>query len=246
MGLFSLIGGLFGGGSQKKAANQAMQAQTAALNRAIDIGNQQFQQTRSDYMPYTQAGTAAVGDLSALLGLGGLGGVSEIGATQAGRDQQAAAIAQLQQGPLYQSLYRNGEEALLQNAAATGGIRGGNTQRGLADFGSDVLANVYQNQLSNLSGVAGLGLGATGSVAGFGANNANNAAGLTTQIGQAQANNYLAKGRINAQNWQNAGSFLDSISSSILPISWWGKSAAAVSRLNAPAQALISQNPSIF
>ncbi|WP_394659890.1 hypothetical protein [uncultured Novosphingobium sp.] len=214
VGLFSFIGGLFGGGAQKKAANQAMQAQTAALNRAIDIGNQQFQQTRSDYMPYTQAGTAAIGDLSALLGLGGL---SELGATQAGRDRQAEAIAQLPQGPLYQSLYRNGEEALLQNAAATGGIRGGNTQRGLADFGSDVLANVYQNQLSNLSGVAGLGLGATGSVASFGANNANNAAGLTTQIGQAQANNYLARGRINAQGWQNAGSFLDSAISAGLP-----------------------------
>lgn len=233
MGLFSFIGGLFGGAAQKKAANQAMQAQTAALNRAIDIGNQQFQQTRSDYMPYTQAGTAAINSLSGYLGLNGA-------------DAQQAAISTLQESPLYQSLYRNGEEALLQNAAATGGIRGGNTQRGLADFGSDVLANVYQNTISNLNDVSRLGLGATGSVAGFGANNANNAAGLTTQIGQAQANNYLAKGRINAQNWQNAGSFLDSISSSILPTSWLGKSAAAVSRLNAPAQALISQNPSIF
>lgn len=211
VGLFSFIGGLFGGGEQKKAANQAMQAQTAALNRAIDIGNQQFQQTRSDYMPYTQAGTAAIGDIGKLLGLNVGPGYSimETGATQAGQDDQAAAIEKLRLGPLYQSLYRNGEEALLQNAAATGGIRGGNTQRGLADFGSDVLANVYQNQLSNLSGVAGLGLGATGSVASFGANNANNAAGLTTQIGQAQANNYLARGRINAQNWSNAGSFLD-------------------------------------
>jgi len=217
VGLFSFIGGLFGGGAQKKAANQAMQAQTAALNRAIDIGNQQFQQTRSDYMPYTQAGTAAIGDLSALLGLGGLGGVSETGATQAGRDRQADAIAQLQQGPLYQSLYRNGEEALLQNAAATGGLRGGNAQRGLADFGSDVLANVYQNQLANLNTVAGLGLGATGSVASFGANNANNAAGLTTQIGQAQANNYLTRGGINARNWQNAGSLLDTAISAGLP-----------------------------
>jgi hypothetical protein len=248
MGLFSLIGGLFGSGSQKKAANQAMQAQTAALNRAIDIGNQQFQQTRADYMPYTRAGTAAIDDISKLLGLNfGPGySITETGATEAGQEAQQAAIEKLRLGPLYQSLYRNGEEALLQNAAATGGIRGGNTQRGLADFGSDVLANVYQNTISNLNDVSRLGLGATGSVASFGANNANSAAGLTTQIGQAQANNYLARGRINAQNWQNAGSFLDSFSSSILPTSWLGKSAAAVSRLNAPAQALISQNPSIF
>ena len=199
MGLFSFIGGLFGGGSQKKAAAKAAQAQTDALNRAIDIGNQQFQQTRQDYMPYTQAGNAAIADLSRLV---------------TGYDGDSAGLtARIKSDPLYEALYRNGEEALLQNAAATGGLRGGNTQRGLADFGADTLSTVYQQILGNLGGVAGMGLGATGSVASFGANNATNSANLTTQIGQAQANKFLAQGRINAQNWQNAGSFLDNIAS---------------------------------
>lgn len=203
MGLFSFVGGLFGGGSQKKAAAQATAAQTAALNRAIDIQNKQYQQTRSDYLPYTQAGNAAIDQLSQLV--------------TGYRDDPNGLTARIKSDPLYESLYRNGEEALLQNAAATGGLRGGNTQRGLADFGADTLSTVYQQILGNLGGVAGMGLGATGSVAGFGANAANNNSNLTTQIGQAQANNYLTRGRINAQNWQNAGSFLDSAVSAFVP-----------------------------
>lgn len=203
MGLFSFVGGLFGGGAQKKAANQATAAQVAAYNRGIDIQNQQYQQTRSDYMPYTQAGNAAVTDLSQLV---------------TGYDGNPEGLtARIQGDPLYQSAYRNGEEALLQNASATGGLRGGNAQRSLADFGSDTLSGVYQQILGNLSGVAGMGLGATGSVAGAGMNAANNNTQLVGNIGQAQANNYLARGRINAQNWQNAGSFLDQIGSSFLP-----------------------------
>lgn len=209
MGLFSFVGGLFGGGSQKKASQKATDALVAAANRGIDIQNQQYQQTRADYMPYTQAGNAAMADLSQLV---------------TGYDGNSAGLtARIKADPLYESLYRNGEEALLQNAAATGGLRGGNTQRGLADFGADTLSTVYQQILGNLGGVAGMGLGATGSVAGFGANAANATTDLTGQIGQAQANNFLAKGRINAQGWQNAGGFLDSVVSAGMPGAGGGK-----------------------
>lgn len=213
MGLFSFIGGLLGGGSQKKAAEQATAAQTAAFNRAIDIQNNQYNQTRQDYMPYTTAGNNAIQSLDELirLSMGGGNGTPPTRATDEMLAAQAELEARVKGMPLYQSMYRNGEEAILQNAAATGGLRGGNTQRGLADFGSDVLSNVYQQTLANLGQVANLGLGATGSVANFGANTANATSNLTSAIGSAQANNYLARGRINAQNWQNAGGFLDNI-----------------------------------
>lgn len=204
MGLFSFIGGLFGGGSQKKAAAQATQAQVDAYNRGIALQQQQYDQTRADYLPYTQAGVKAIGSVSDLLGLNG-------------NDAAQAGIHALKDGALYNSLFNNGQEALLQNASATGGLRGGNFQRASMDFGADVLANVYQNQLANLNGLAGLGVGATGSVANAGLANANAATQLNSQIGQAQANKYLANGRINAQNWANAGSFLDSIGSSFVP-----------------------------
>ena len=194
MGLFSFVGGLFGGGSQKKASQKAMQAQVDALNRGIDVQNAQFQQSRADFMPYQQAGTGALEQLTGLINPA----------------DPAALTSQLQASPLYGALYRGGEEALLQNASATGGLRGGDTARGLADFGSDTLARVYDDMFAKLSGVAGMGLGATGNVAGLGAQNAGAVSGLLGGIGDARAANYLTKGGINARNWQNAGSFLDS------------------------------------
>lgn len=202
MGLFSFVGGILGGNSAKKASDKAAKAQEAAANRAIDIQNQQYQQTRQDFMPYTQAGTGAITQLSQLV----TGGMTP-----------EALTARIQGDPLYQAMYRNGEETLLQNAAATGGLRGGDTARGLADFGADTLASVYGTIKNDLGNLAGLGLGATGSVAGFGANAANATSGLTNQIGQIQATNYLTKGGINARNWQNAGSFLDSAVSAGMP-----------------------------
>lgn len=162
----------------------------------IDETRRQFDVTRADYQPYLAAGTQALSGMSGLLGLGG-------------GEQQVQAIDALRASPLYQSLYRNGEEALLQNAAATGGIRGGNTARGLADFGADTLASTIQQQLANLNGVAGLGMGATNSVSGFGAQASGNITNLLDQQGAARAGNYLTRGGVNAQMWGNAGSFLD-------------------------------------
>jgi hypothetical protein len=202
MGLFSFIGGILGGGAQKKASQKATDATVAALNRGIDTQNAFNAQTRADYMPYTTAGAGAVRQLSDFTN----GGMSA-----------DALSARIMADPLYGSLYNNGEEALLQNAAATGGLRGGNTQRGLADFGADTMAKVYQQILSNLGSVANLGLGAQGVVTGAGQSTANNVSTSQTDIGRAQAGNFLTKGGINAANWQNAGGFLDSAVSSMMP-----------------------------
>lgn len=149
-------------------------------------------------MPYLNAGTGALSGMSRLLGLSG------------GPEQQAA-LAALEDSPGYLSAIRNGEEAVLQNAAATGGIRGGNTQRGLADFRSDTFADTLQRQLANLGGLAGMGMGATGSVAQLGQNKANAVTGLYDAQGDANAYKYLTRGGVNASMWNSAGGFLDKV-----------------------------------
>lgn len=202
MGLFSFIGGLLGGGSEKKAINKATDAQVEMGNKAIAEQQRQFDLTRSDFAPYLGAGTKSLGGLTDLLGLNG-------------NDKAAAAIQALKASPIYQSLYDNGKEAILQNASATGGIRGGNTERGLAGFGADTLASVVTDQLSRLGGLAGMGEGATNSVSNFGAHTADAIAGQYNQQGQARASGALAKGGINANMWNSAGSFLDSLVSAI-------------------------------
>lgn len=108
-----------------------------------------------------------------------------------GQQAQQSAIDQLKASPLFQSLFRTGQEAIDQNASATGGLRGGNVQSSLANFGSDTLAKVIQQQLSNLGGLSGQGLSAAGTSGQLGASAAGSVANLFGAQGQAQAGGIL-------------------------------------------------------
>lgn len=103
----------------------------------------------------------------------------------------------------------------MQNASATGGVRGGNTIGALANFRGDAFADQLQQQIARLAGLAGLGQGATDSVSSFGANTSNNVSNLLGQQGQVRAGGLLTRGGINSQLWSNAGSFLDSSAKNI-------------------------------
>jgi len=166
----SLISGILGGKGAKKAAA----AQTAAYEKGIAEQRRQYDTSRADFMPYMEGGGAALGSSLDLLGLNGA-------------EAQQAAIAQLKGSPGFTSLYDTGQDTILQNSAATGGLRGGNTQNSLANFGSGLLSTVIQNQLGQLGGIASLGAGATGQVGQLGANSANQISGLLGQQGNAKA-----------------------------------------------------------
>lgn len=182
-------GGLLASSGAHKAAN----IQSAADQQAIAEQQRQFNVTDQELSPFR---TAGVSDLTGYQNLLGANGAAP----------SAAAIQALQASPYYQSLYRNGQEAVLQNASATGGLRGGNTQRGLADFGSDTLAQTIQNQLGYLGAGAQLGLGATNSTGAFGASAANNIAGLTVNSGQSQSDAALAQAGAISGIFKNLGS----------------------------------------
>lgn len=182
-------GGLIASHGASKAANIQNQADQAAIQEQ----QRQFNITDQELAPFRQAG------------LGGLAGYGDLVGTN-GALAQSGAITGLQGSPLYQSLYRNGLEATLQNASATGGIRGGNTQMGLANFGADTLASVIQNQLGNLGSLAQLGLGATNSTGAFGAAASNNIAALTQQQGQNSGDAALAQAGALSGIFKNLGS----------------------------------------
>lgn len=110
--------------------------------------------------------------------------------------QQQAAIDQLQASPLYQSLYRNGQNTITANASATGGLRGGNVQRSLANFGADTLSTVIENQLSHLAGISGQGQTTGGTLGALGAGTSTNISNLTVAQGGARAGGILGSAAV--------------------------------------------------
>lgn len=131
-----------------------------AANIAAETQQAGIQQAQQYLSPYQQAGQGAVNQLSALTG-------------GQGADAQAQAIAAIQNSPAFQSTVQQGENAMLQQAAATGGLRGGNIQGALAQYRPQMLQNAIQQQIGNLSGIANLGVGGATGMAGY-ANQAGN------------------------------------------------------------------------
>jgi hypothetical protein len=79
---------------------------------------------------------------------------------------QQQMIDQAKASPLYSAIMEGqqaGEEAILRNAGATGGLRSGNVQSNLANFSSGLqnqaLLQSYNQQQQNLQGLAGLDTG---------------------------------------------------------------------------------------
>lgn len=136
----SVLGGVLGG----KGASAAAKAQAAAQQAAIQEQRNEFNTIQTNEQPYMAAGQQG---LSGQLGLLGLSGA----------DTQQSAIDALKASPAFTSLYGTGQDTVLQNAAATGGLRGGNTNNSLATFGSGLLNQVIQNQLGAYQGLTGVG-----------------------------------------------------------------------------------------
>lgn len=187
----TLVGGYMSKQSQTKAGNAAARAQENAAQGGIAEQQREFDKLQELLSPYVQAGSGALGQQQNLLGLNG-------------NDQQAAAIQNLQQQPYFQSQMKLGENAILQNAAATGGMRGGNTQGALAYFRPSLLAQTIQQQLGNLGGLVNLGQNSAAGTGSAAMAMGNNITNLLGQQGAAQAGAALNAGAAN-QAFINSG-----------------------------------------
>lgn len=132
------------------------------------------------------------------------------------RPDQAALVQQAQSSPIYNAIMGSqqaGEEAIMRNQAMTGGLRSGNTQSAMYDYNTQLQNQAllqgynqalaeqqYGNQLTGmeLSGIQGLAQLPS---------NANQIAGLTSNIGQTTAQGQIAAAQAqaagNAANAQN-------------------------------------------
>jgi hypothetical protein len=158
--------------------------QASAANNAANLNEQQYQQTRSDLLPYNKAGqTATNALLKALPSLTAPVTMDE---------------ATLRQTPGYQFNLDQGLKSVQNGAAARGLGSSGAALKGAAGYATGLADSTYQNQFNNavtnklnaynmLSGVSSLGENAAAQTGAYGTQAATNAGNALTNAGTAQA-----------------------------------------------------------
>lgn len=179
-----IVGGsqLVGGMMQADAASEAAGIQAGAAEAGIAEQRRQFDALRALLQPYTEAGLPALQQQQALLGL-------------QGPEAEQAAIERIRGGETFQALAQQGEEALLQRASATGGLRGGNIQGALAQFRPALLNQAIEQQYGRLGGMTSLGQQSAAGVGTAGMQTGTNVANLLAQQGAARAGGELGEAK---------------------------------------------------
>ena len=175
----------YGASQSGKASQKAGEAQSEASQAGVEEQRRQFDKFVELLSPYTKAGTGSLAAQQNILGLNGAAA-------------QKQAISEIETSPYFQSTAQQGENAILQNASATGGLRGGNTQGALAQFRPQLLNQLVQQQYQNLGGITTLGQNSAAQTGSAGMASANNIGNLLAQGGAAQAGGII--GQANAQN----------------------------------------------
>lgn len=206
-----VVGGLTGANAQASAAQGAANSQEAAAMAGIQQQQQEFNQVQQLESPFVNAGTGALGGYNSTLSqLANLTGANGNGAQQ-------SAINGLTSNPLYTTSMALGQQSILANASATGGLRGGNTIASLGYLPNQVLSNTLQTQIGNLQStlggygnLVGVGQNAAAGVGNAGMSTGNNITNLLGQQGSAQAGAQIAGGNATASGINSLGSLLGS------------------------------------
>lgn len=168
------------------AAGNAADAQSASAQLGIDESRRQFDRVQQLLSPYVQAGQQGMAGQQNLIGLNGA-------------PAQQQAINGIQSSPMFGAMAKQGEDAILQNASATGGLRGGNTQAALGQFRPQLLSQLIDQQYARLGGMTQIGQASAAGVGAAGMQTGQNVAGLFGQQGAAQAGAALASGQATGQ-----------------------------------------------
>lgn len=174
----TLVGGVISSSMQADAASSAADVQAGASRDQIAERQRQFDVMRTLLQPWVTSGTNALGAQGNLIGLNGA-------------DPQRQAIEGIQNGPQFQALQKSGQTALLQNASATGGLRGGNVEAALGQFSPNLLNGLIDQQYNRLSGMSAAGQNAAAGVGSAAVNTGNNNANSIGDAAAAQAGGIL-------------------------------------------------------
>lgn len=135
--------GALSAGATVAGSALAADATNNATNAAVNEQNTALNQQATLSAPYRGLGTTALPQYEALLGIGK-------GANS------ATTLSALQNTPGYQFTQQQGEQGILNQASASGGVSG-NTLTALDQYNTGLADQTYQTALGNAQGAVGLG-----------------------------------------------------------------------------------------
>lgn len=189
-----------------------------STEKAADISNDQYLQTREDMAPWREAGEVALRQLVE-------------GTKDGGIFNRNFTLQDFVKDPGYDFRLQEGTDAVEASAAARGGALSGGALKELARFGQNFASNEFNNaynrwnndittRFNRLSGVAGTGQTATRDVAAAGADNARTIGDMMTSGASARASGYAGvansvnNGVSNLANWYQSQQLLASLNKS--------------------------------
>ena len=159
------------------AGGEAAGATKAAANTAAGVQEQALTQEATMAAPYTGLGKAAMPNYERLLGITPSGGTAN----------PASIEAALAQTPGYQFTKQQGEQGIVNQASASGGISG-NTLTALDTYNTGLADSTYQTALENALQPVQLGQGAAAGQAANIQTGATNIGNIATGEGNNLAN----------------------------------------------------------
>lgn len=181
----SVIGG--------NAASDAANTEAQASNNASQVQLDMFNKTQANEAPYLDAGGNALTALLKGIGVGP-------GTTNSGTGPLNApfSMADFQHSPGYQFQMQQGENAVLNNKSALGGVNSGNTLKALTSYGQGVANQDYWNAYNAYVNGQNQKFGQLQTIAGSGQNAAANLGSLGTQVAGSVGNNIIGAGNASA------------------------------------------------
>lgn len=165
------------------ATGQARGDIEASRDLATQQAQEAFGRASGFYQPFTEGGGQAFQQQLALSGA-------------LGRDAFNQANME---SPYVRFLQEEGERAVTRNAAALGGLRGGNVMLELQRRGQGLAGQGLQQQFQNLGALSGMGLQGAAGQAGVASTEGQVVPGITTQAGRDLANISQQAAQVRAQ-----------------------------------------------
>jgi len=198
----AIVGGALIGGA---ASNKAAKTQAGAADRASELANDQYQQTREDQMPWHDAGRGALDLITP-------------GIQAGGEFNRSFTIDDFTKDPGYQFRMDEGMKGLQGSAAARGGLLSGGTLKALTKYGQNYASGEYQNaynryntdltnRFNRLSSVAGIGQTANNALASAGNTNTEQQIGAQYGGANSRASGYVGMANALSGGAQSLGNW---------------------------------------